>query len=124
MTPETSATTHYFFASTRDYALDDAELNERIRQVRAEIFSTEDEPMIAAQQERIGDRDFWSLRPRLMRIDEGAAKVRRRMEAMITSEATREADADLPVRSTTASPDRARKSDELGPAEITGPTQN
>ena len=124
MTPETSATTHYFFASTRDYALNDAELNERIRQVRAEIFSTEDEPMIAAQQERIGDRDFWSLRPRLMRIDEGAAKVRRRMEAMITSEATREADADLPVRSTTAPPDRARKSDELGAAEITGPTQN
>ena len=86
MTPETRRTTHYFFASTRDYAVDDAALNEQIRQLRAHIFSTEDEPMIAAQQARINDHDFWSLKPALLKIDEGAVKVRRRMDALITAE--------------------------------------
>lgn len=85
-TPETRSTTHYFFASTRDFAVDDAALNEMTRQTRERIFSTEDEPMIAAQQERIGDRDFWSLKPALLKIDEGAVKVRRRMEALIAAE--------------------------------------
>lgn len=88
MTPETARTTHYFFASTRDFALDDAELNERTRVVRAQIFATEDEPMIAAQQERMGDADFWALRPALLRIDKAAVMVRRRMDALIAAEAT------------------------------------
>ncbi len=87
MTPATTTTTHYFFASTRDFRLDDAALNEEIRAIRAHIFSTEDEPMIAAQQARIGDRDFWTLRPALLKIDEGAVTVRRRMEALIAAEA-------------------------------------
>lgn len=86
MTPESESKTHYFFASTRGFATEDAELNENIRRTRAEIFATEDEPMIAAQQERLGDADFWSLKPALIRIDEGAVRVRRRMEAMIAAE--------------------------------------
>ena len=86
LTPETASTSHYFFASTRDYAVDDAAMNEMIRQVRAQIFASEDEPMIAAQQERIGDGDFWSLRPALLKIDEGAVRVRRRMDALIAAE--------------------------------------
>ncbi len=88
MTPEGPKTTHYFFASTRDYATDDAELNETIRVMRAHIFSTEDEPMIAAQQARLGDEDFWSLKPALLRIDEGAVAVRRRLDALVAAEQT------------------------------------
>ncbi|WP_395336369.1 aromatic ring-hydroxylating dioxygenase subunit alpha [Novosphingobium sp. BL-8H] len=86
MTPETATTTHYFFASTRDYALDDAEMNAAIGRIRAQIFSTEDEPMIAAQQARMGDQGFWDLKPALLRIDEGAVAVRRRLDAMIAAE--------------------------------------
>ena len=86
LTPETATTSHYFFASTRDFRLDDGEYNEAVRQVRERIFSTEDEPMIAAQQSRIGTADFWSLRPALLRIDEAAVLVRRRMDAMIAAE--------------------------------------
>ncbi len=86
LTPETASTTHYFFASTRNFATGDAELNERIRVTRAHIFTTEDEPMIAAQQARIGGADFWSLKPALLRTDEGAVKVRRRMDTMIAAE--------------------------------------
>lgn len=42
--------------------------------------------MIAAQQARIGDAPFWSLRPALLRTDEGAVKMRRRMDALIAAE--------------------------------------
>ncbi|HMN43020.1 MAG TPA: aromatic ring-hydroxylating dioxygenase subunit alpha [Povalibacter sp.] len=87
MTPETASTTHYFFASTRDFLLDDAEYNEQTRRMRAHIFSTEDEPMIAAQQSRIGAADFWSLAPALLKIDKGAVMVRRRMDELIAAEA-------------------------------------
>ncbi len=85
-TPETASTSHYFFASTRDFRLDDAALNEETRRTRQHIFETEDEPMIAAQQERIGDADFWSLRPALLKIDKGTVLVRRRMDALIAAE--------------------------------------
>lgn len=89
MTPETARSTHYFFASTRNFARDDNELNDRLAAFRAQIFITEDEPMIAAQQARMGERDFWSLSPALLRIDEGGVRVRRRMEKLITDEQAR-----------------------------------
>ena len=88
LTPETTTTSHYFFASTRDFALDDAAYNEATRQTRSRIFATEDEPMIAAQQARIGEVDFWALKPALLKIDQGAVLVRRRMGALIAAEAT------------------------------------
>ncbi|MDB5579227.1 MAG: hypothetical protein JWR80_4403 [Bradyrhizobium sp.] len=88
LTPETASTTHYFFASTRNFRLDDRAFNEETRQLRARVFSTEDEPMIAAQQTRIGNNDFWSLRPALLKTDEGAVRVRRRMDALIIAEQT------------------------------------
>jgi len=86
MTPETSRTTHYFFASTRDFAVEDAAFNQQFAETRNRIFSTEDEPMIRAQQERMGDQDFWDLRPRLLRIDEGSVRVRRKLARMIAAE--------------------------------------
>lgn len=87
LTPETATRTHYFFASTRNFGVEDERLNRRIAETRATIFATEDEPMIAAQQERIGTADFWALRPALLRTDEGAVRVRRRMDALIAAEA-------------------------------------
>lgn len=86
MTPETENSTHYFFAATRDFARDDAELNSRIAANRVKIFSTEDMPMIEAQQARMGSNEFWSLRPALLRSDEGAVRVRRKLEEMIRLE--------------------------------------
>lgn len=86
MTPETSRSTHYFYASTRDFAMDDADLNQNFAAARDHIFSTEDKPMIDAQQSRMGDSDFWNLEPVLLRIDEGAVRVRRRLDAMIAAE--------------------------------------
>ena len=39
LTPETATTSHYFFASTRDFRQDDAEFNEQLRVIRAQIFA-------------------------------------------------------------------------------------
>lgn len=86
MTPETETTTHYFFASTRDFRVDDVEFNATFAAGRAQIFLTEDEPMIEAQQQAMGSEDLWSLNPVMLRIDEGAVRVRRRLAKMIDAE--------------------------------------
>lgn len=80
LTPETATTTHYFYAHTRDFAVDDDALNERIAATRDQIFATEDKPMVEAQQERMEGSSFGSLGPVLLRIDEGIVRVHRRLK--------------------------------------------
>lgn len=87
LTPETSSSTHYFFAATRNYRVDDHALNERIATTRARIFATEDKPMIESVQARMGDAEFWSLKPLLLSIDAASVRVRRRLKALIEREA-------------------------------------
>lgn len=87
MTPETPTTTHYFFASTRDFLIDDAEFNERLAQTRHTVFTTEDKPMINAQYERMEGKDLLELQPLLLRTDEGGVRVRRKLASMIEAEA-------------------------------------
>ena len=86
MTPETSHTTHYFYANTRTFKLDDTAFNEELSAFLYAIFSGDDKPMLEAQQNRMGDRDFWDLKPALLSIDSGAVAVRRRLELMIAKE--------------------------------------
>ncbi len=86
MTPETAGTTHYFFASARDFAMDDVAVNQRFAEVRNHIFSTEDGPMITAQNARMEGAEFWSLKPVLLPIDKGAVLVRRTLEKLIAEE--------------------------------------
>jgi vanillate O-demethylase monooxygenase subunit len=86
LTPETDERTHYFFCSTRDFRIEDADLNTKIASMRAHIFATEDKPMIEAQAERMRGQEFWSLGPMLMSIDQGPVRVRQRLDAMIKEE--------------------------------------
>lgn len=86
VTPETATSTHYFFAATRNYHVGDEELNDFIAKTRMEVFSTEDEPMIAAVQKRMADAEFWSLKPVLLGADEASVRVRRRMAKLIEAE--------------------------------------
>ena len=88
LTPETATTTHYFFAATRNYAVEDAALNDRIAATRARIFATEDKPMIEAVQERMGSREFWAMKPLLLPVDEASVRVRRRLHKLIDADAT------------------------------------
>lgn len=86
MTPESDTSTHYFFAATRNYLMEDAELNDRVARTRETIFATEDKPMIELVQARMGSADFWDLEPRLMSIDEASVRVRRRLKRLIEAE--------------------------------------
>jgi len=86
ITPESATSSHYFFAATRNYRVDDVELNLRIAAAREEIFGTEDKPMIERVQQRMGDAEFWSLKPALLPIDVAPVRVRRKLKKLIDAE--------------------------------------
>jgi vanillate O-demethylase monooxygenase subunit len=44
--------------------------------------------MLEAQQRRVGQDDFWALKPILLKIDAAAVKVRRRLDELIDAEST------------------------------------
>ncbi|OPA90917.1 vanillate monooxygenase [Pseudomonas fluorescens] len=87
-TPETESTTHYWFgiAFPRSMGLEGEKLAEQNVQWLIQPFSEEDMPMLEAQQQEIGDRDFWSLNPVLLPSDGGAVRARRVLDRLIKEE--------------------------------------
>jgi vanillate O-demethylase monooxygenase subunit len=84
MTPETDKSTHYFACTARpDHFPDDSS---KMKELLEQAFLREDKPMVEAQQRRIGDADFWSLRPILLNIDTAGVKARRRLDRLIAEE--------------------------------------
>lgn len=86
MTPETSATTHYFYCNTRPYLVDDVDFSAFLRGQLERAFSLEDKPMLEKQQARMGSADFWTLGPALLAIDAAAVQARRKLATMIAQE--------------------------------------
>jgi phenylpropionate dioxygenase-like ring-hydroxylating dioxygenase large terminal subunit len=87
-TPETDATSHYFYCNSRDFGVDSAETDARIRKILGNVFSNEDKPMVEAQQRMIGDADLMSLQPVLLPTDKASVLVRRRLAELIEKEHT------------------------------------
>ena len=81
-TPETAERTHYWYWSTRNFAIS-PEANAAIGPLIEFAFSQQDKPMLEAQQRRIGNSDFWSLQPVLLQSDAAAVRVRRKLDALI-----------------------------------------
>jgi len=87
-TPETDKTTHYWYSVCNPLSMGEE------GRTRAEEFVTgltqpfqdEDLPMLEAQQQMIGDADFWSLKPVLLSGDAGAVRARRVLDKMIAEE--------------------------------------
>lgn len=86
MTPETEDSTHYFWASSRDFAKDDAELHEAMQRGFEYAFEQQDKPMILAQHEAIGGEDFWDMKPVILPCDAGAVRARRVLRKLIREE--------------------------------------
>ena len=86
MVPETATTTHYFYCSVRGFLTDDPEFGAYIRKALLNAFENEDKPMIEAQQRRIGERDFWSMKPLLLKTDAAAVRARRKLDVLIEQE--------------------------------------
>ena len=93
LTPETGTSTHYFWAAARDTFRDDAALSEKIRVGIDAAFRLEDDPMIAACQERMGTTDLASLKPILLKTDAAAGLARRTLAALIAKEQAEQASA-------------------------------
>jgi phenylpropionate dioxygenase-like ring-hydroxylating dioxygenase large terminal subunit len=84
ITPETGTSSHYFWASTRDYALDDVALTEYIRKEVAFTFD-QDKEVLEAQQREMGtsmDNPFSVA----LKADAGAIQGRRMLRMMIEKE--------------------------------------
>ncbi|MES2262776.1 MAG: aromatic ring-hydroxylating dioxygenase subunit alpha [Pseudomonadota bacterium] len=86
MTPETENSTHYFFANTRSFLTEDEGFNKFVDKMLVDVFTTEDKPMVEAQQEQMDGKTLWELKPILLPGDAGAVRVRRVLERMIREE--------------------------------------
>lgn len=86
MTPETETSTHYFYCNTRNFGLDDGQLTRALAEIVTAVFAGEDRPMIEAQQQRMGDADFWDLKPALIASDRGSVAFRRLLERHVQKE--------------------------------------
>ena len=89
VTPETSSTSHYLWASVRNFDLQDSNLTEGLREASSYAFANEDSPVLAAQQRAIGDRDLMECHPVLFSNDVAAVRVRRQIERLIQGEEAR-----------------------------------
>jgi vanillate O-demethylase monooxygenase subunit len=88
LTPETERTTHYHFAAAMPIGTRmSPETEEKFRALRRYAFEMQDKPIIDAQQEAIGDADFWSLKPVLLSIDLGPVRMRRAITRRLQAEA-------------------------------------
>lgn len=83
LTPETETSTHYFWSGSRDFALDDAELDAGLRASFEHAFIEEDKPMIEDIQRNMKGRSFEEMRPLILSFDEGAVRARRLLSELM-----------------------------------------
>jgi vanillate O-demethylase monooxygenase subunit len=86
LTPETERSTHYFWMTARNRMIEDEELGRTIQSRYDHAFRYEDEPMIAAIQERMGTTDLDSLNPIYMISDRAAGRARQVLASLIAEE--------------------------------------
>lgn len=86
VTPETGRSTHYFFFNTRGFRVDDADYNTRFAAGLRHVFTTEDKPMIEAQQRRLGDADLFDSKPVLLASDAASTRARRTYARLLKAE--------------------------------------
>jgi vanillate O-demethylase monooxygenase subunit len=84
-TPESDELTHYWYWSTRNFAIS-PEANAAITRIVEFAFSQQDKPILEAQQRNLGGSDFWALKPVLLPSDAGAVRVRRKLAALMAAE--------------------------------------
>ena len=86
LTPESEASTHYFWMVGRNRLAHDVDLGRAIHAGIAQAFTTEDEPMITRIAENMGPAEFWSLKPVILPGDAAALRARRLLSDLIVAE--------------------------------------
>lgn len=87
-TPEKSDSSHYWYASCfvlSDHTDGAAQAEKHVEGLTVP-FSNEDLPMLEAQQQAIGNQDFWALKPVLLPTDAAAVRARRVLDTLIQTE--------------------------------------
>ena len=87
VTPETHSSLHDFALRSRNFSLDDAEIDRRLLEGQKPVVVDEDGAMLAIIQQRMGDAPFESFDPVMFHIDVGAVRVRRILDRMVADEA-------------------------------------
>jgi vanillate O-demethylase monooxygenase subunit len=85
-TPESADTTHYVWATARDYAVGDAEFSGILRGVLEAAFEQEDMPIIRDVHRLMAGQDFWALKPLILSGDGGGVRARRILARLIAQE--------------------------------------
>ena len=85
-TPETPDTTHYVWATGRDFALGDAGFSEAMRGALEHAFEHEDMPIIRDSHRLMRGHDFWDLKPLVLNGDGGGIRARRMLQRLIARE--------------------------------------
>jgi phenylpropionate dioxygenase-like ring-hydroxylating dioxygenase large terminal subunit len=86
VTPETSASTHYFWVVTRDFNRNDPEADKAIMASAGTLLENEDGPIVRNIQQALGNKDFFAERPVLLPADEALVRLRRKWSAFIADE--------------------------------------
>lgn len=88
ITPETETTSHYFWASGRNFARDNDAFTQATAATMKNVFETQDGPMVEAQQRDMGDStDFLDHKPIILQADAAGVLARRIMKQKIGREA-------------------------------------
>jgi vanillate O-demethylase monooxygenase subunit len=87
LTPETDRTTHYFWVTGRNKLLDNAEVSEQLEKGVGMVFSTQDGPMVEAEQAAMGEStDLLAHKPLILKADAAGVRARRILRRMIREE--------------------------------------
>lgn len=86
VTPEGPRSTHYFYFNTREFRVDDGDYNAAFANGLRHVFTTEDKPMIEAQQRRLGDADLFDGNPVLLPTDAASTRARRVYARLLKAE--------------------------------------
>ena len=87
ITPETELTSHYFWATGRTFDIQNVAANQAKAALVQRIFSTQDAPMIEAQQVAMGETtDFLEQKPIILKADAAGVAARRLLKRKIAQE--------------------------------------
>jgi len=87
ITPETETTSHYFWASGRNFHKDNDQFTQATAATMKNVFETQDGPMVEAQQREMGEStDFLEHKPIILKADAAGVLARRILQQRIRGE--------------------------------------
>ncbi len=86
LTPVDANRLVYRYVLARNFAMDNRDITTGIEDLVRYAFTQEDEPVLKAVQQRMAGRDFWDLRPVILKTDKAAILVRRTLQKLMEDE--------------------------------------